>query len=717
MPMPWRPLLLATLLSWAVAPGSADAQTARAAPGAKVPSIDDLLNLRTVSTPRISPDGRWVAYVQTGADWTADAFVPQIWLVDVASGQRRQMTTHPKGASDPRWAPGSDWLAFSSPREDNRAQLYAMRPDGGEALRLTKTDTAIGAYGWSRDGRHIAFTAPDAESKAAKARTETYAAFEHVRRDQVFVHLHTLELTAALQAPQPGRRRTSGQAFSVGSFDWAPDGRHIAFSATLTPELARGDTADLYVVALWDAPAAAAGATDAKDAKDKVTRILSQPGPDTNPLYSPDGTHIAFTSAMGQAREPTRNARIAVVPAAGGTPRSLSDAFDEQPGLLAWASTGIWFAAAQRTAQQLFQLDPASGAIRRASGPDGAMLSAVSLTADSRTAAFVQASATALPEVAVASTTAQAVSSGTAWAARALTAQSTQIGGWNLATRELLQWTSRDGTPIEGVLIKPAGFDPGKRYPLLCIIHGGPTGTDRPALPDRTYYPVDIWAARGALVLKVNYRGSAGYGEAFRRLNIGNLGVGDAWDVISGVDHLVRLGWADPAKVATMGWSQGGYISAFLATSSRRFVAASVGAGISDWATYYYNTDITPFTLHYLGADPVADPAIYAKTSPVAYAKGASTPTLIQHGENDRRVPIANAYQLRQTLEDRGVPVEMVVYKGFGHGVDKPKAQRALMEHNLRWFNHHVFGDPLVWLTAEPDGPGTPGAADKTKAP
>ena len=672
---------------------------AQATPAAKAPGIDDLLNLRTVSTPRISPDGRWVAYVVTGADWAADAFVPQVWLAAVASGQCRQMTTHAKGASDPRWAPGSDWLAFSSLRDDSRAQLHAMRPDGGEALRLTKTETAITAYAWSRDGRRIAFTAPDDDSPALKARVETYAAFEQVRRDHVFVHLHTLDLAAALQAPQPGRRRTEGSSFSVGGFDWSPDGRHIAFSATVTPELAQSDSADLYVVTLADA----ADAADAAEVKDAVACIHSQPGPDTNPLYSPDGAHIAFTSAMGQADEPTRNARIAVLPAAGGTPRSLTDAFDEQPGLLAWNAAGLWFAGAQRSAQHLFHLNPDSGAVRRVSGPDGAMLSAVSLSADGRSAAFVQASATGLPEVAVSATTTATAP----WSARVLTAQSTQIDGWTLATRELLQWTSQDGTPIEGVLIKPAGFDPARRHPLLCVIHGGPTGTDRPALPDRTNYPVDLWAARGALVLKVNYRGSAGYGEAFRRLNIGNLGVGDAWDVISGVDHLVGLGWVDPARVATMGWSQGGYISAFLATSSQRFVAASVGAGISDWATYYYNTDITPFTRHYLGADPVADPAIYAKTSPVAYAKGATTPMLIQHGENDRRVPIANAHQLRQTLEDRGVPVEMMVYKGFGHGVDKPKAQRAVMEHNLRWFNHHVFGDPLVWLTAarEPAGP------------
>jgi len=288
-------------------------------------------------------------------------------------------------------------------------------------------------------------------------------------------------------------------------------------------------------------------------------------------------------------------------------------------------------------------------------------------------AAFTVASPTAMPEV--------QISPVAAWSPRTLTARTEQIAGWRLGTRELVRWTSKDGTLIEGVLIKPADFDPKRpnpRYPLLCVICGGPTAIDRPALPDRTNYPIDLWAARGALVLKVNYRGSAGYGEAFRTLNIGNLGVGDAWDVISGVDYLVAQGLVDAKKVATMGWSQGGYISAFLSTSSDRFVAASVGAGISDWATYYYNTDITPFTIHYLGADPVADPAIYAKTSPVTYAKQARTPTLIQHGENDRRVPIANAYQLRQTLEDRGVPVEMMVYKGFGHGVDKPKSTRAL---------------------------------------
>ena len=173
-----------------------------------------------------------------------------------------------------------------------------------------------------------------------------------------------------------------------------------------------------------------------------------------------------------------------------------------------------------------------------------------------------------------------------------------------------------------------------------------------------------------------------------------NLGIGDAWDVVSGVDSLIAKGIVDPARVGTMGWSQGGYISAFLATHERQpFKAISVGAGISDWMTYYVNTDIHPFTRQYLKATPWDDPAIYAKTSPITTIRQAKTPTLIQHGENDQRVPIPNAYELYQGLQDQGVPVKLIVYKGFGHGLNKPKAARAAMEHNLEWFNQYVFGE------------------------
>ena len=270
-----------------------------------------------------------------------------------------------------------------------------------------------------------------------------------------------------------------------------------------------------------------------------------------------------------------------------------------------------------------------------------------------------------------------------------------QLSALIVGTREVVSWKSKDGTTIEGVLVKPRDFSPSTKYPLLVVTHGGPTGIDRPILLETRYYPVDAWVGRGALVLKVNYRGSAGYGQAFRQLNVRNLGVGDAWDVVSGVDNLVQKGWVDPKRVGCMGWSQGGYISAFLTTSTTICAAVSVGAGISDWGTYYYNTDITPFTRQYLGGTPVDDPAVYAKTSPITYIAKAATPTLIQHGENDRRVPIANGFELRQALEDRGVPVEMLVYKGYGHGITKPRSQRAVMRHNFDWFNHYLWNDPV----------------------
>ena len=206
---------------------------------------------------------------------------------------------------------------------------------------------------------------------------------------------------------------------------------------------------------------------------------------------------------------------------------------------------------------------------------------------------------------------------------------------------------------------------------------------------------LDAFLAKGALVLEPNYRGSAGYGERFRSLNVRNLGIGDAWDVLSGIDALVQQGLVDRDRVGSMGWSQGGYISAFLTTRhSDRFKAISVGAGISDWMTYYVNTDIHPFTRQYLKATPWDDPRIYADTSPMTYIKQARTTTMIQHGKDDAREPIPNAFQLYQGLRDQNVPVQLSIFNGFGHGLTKPKANRAAMQQNLDWFTRYIWNQP-----------------------
>jgi dipeptidyl aminopeptidase/acylaminoacyl peptidase len=646
----------------------------------RVPTVEDLMALKSLGAARISPDGTRVAYTVTETDMEQDAYVTQIWLADVATGKSIQLTRGKKSCSGPAWSPDGRSLAFTSSRADDKSQVFVISPDGGEAVQLTKSETGVGGFALSPDGKTIAFTAADPVSKESKDRKDYYGDYDVVRREYTHSHVWTVDVAEALGAPQAGRRRTSGKAFTVGGFDWSPDGTKIAFGAALNPDLINGGTSDLYVLDL---------------AGDKVRKVVDQPGPDSSPLWSPDGRSILFSTAGGKRDYFARNIGLALVPVDGGAIRPLTGAFDENPGAIAWNADGIYFSAMQKTAGHLYRLDPESLQISRLSAPNEAMVSGFSFSKDGKRTAFQAATATALPEICV---------SEFPFKPRALTGMTDQVGGFVLGTREVIAWKSKDGTEIEGVLIKPADFDPAKKYALLCVIHGGPTGVDRPGLlsGDSRYYPSDIWAARGALILKVNYRGSAGYGAKFRILNYRNLGVGDAWDVLSGVDHLIKKGWVDASRVGCMGWSQGGYISAFLTTSSRAFKAISVGAGISNWATYYYNTDITPFTINYLGADPAADPAIYAKTSPMTYISKAATPTLIQHGEFDKRVPIPNAYELRQGLEDRGVPVEMVVYKGYGHGITKPKSMRAVMEHNLAWFNHYIFGDPRPELTAPP---------------
>jgi dipeptidyl aminopeptidase/acylaminoacyl peptidase len=366
--------------------------------------------------------------------------------------------------------------------------------------------------------------------------------------------------------------------------------------------------------------------------------------------------------------------------------RDLTSKFDEDPQPIDWGPDGIYFVALQRTSSHAFRLDPQSGGIQRISKPDSFFVGGVSFTKDFKTVAFTAADGTHLSEL--------FVSPVNDFSPRKLTDMTAQVRDWMLGTSELVRWKSKDGAEIEGVLHKPAGYDASKKYPLLVMIHGGPTGVSLPTLLASSYaYPIPIFLSKGALVLEPNYRGSAGYGAAFRALNVRNLGVGDMWDVMSGVDSLIAKGIADPNKLGSMGWSEGGYISAFLTTHTDRFKAISVGAGISDWMTYYVSTDITPFTRQYLGATPWSDPGIYAETSPITTIKQAKTPTLIQQGSNDKRVPVPDSYELYRGLQDENVASRLIFYTGFGHGVNKPKSRRALLQTNLDWFDHYIWGE------------------------
>jgi len=657
------------------------AQTTPIAPPKVAPTVDQILSLKRVASPEISPDGRWVAYTVRETNWDDNAYETEIWLADTASGGTRQLTNARKSSQSPAWSPDGSMLAFISDRTDKR-QIYLIKPTAGEADALTTLDDGIGSFAWSPDGRSIAYTATEPKSTAIKDREKKYGEFQVVEQDYRMTRLFVIDV-----ATKATRALTNGP-FTVGSFRWSPDGKSIAFDHRVNESPSSRGSTDISIVTVGNA---------------SIRKLVSQEGPDAHPVWSPDGSRIAFETSMANPAFYYTNSLIATIPASGGTPAVLTTAFDEDPSIVDWKPNGLFFSASQRTFSYLFRLDPDSKTIARLAAADAWVGSSFSLSRDGSKVAFLAADAKTVAEVFVAAMPASAGSARALQATR-LTDMNTQTVNWATSTLDVISWKSQDGATIEGVLHKPIGFDPSRKYPLLVVIHGGPTGVSRAVPFTSSTYPIDVWVPRGVLVLEPNYRGSAGYGEKFRALNVRNLGVGDAWDVLSGVDSLIEKGLVDPAKVGAMGWSQGGYISAFLAThDAARFKAISAGAGISDWMTYYVNTDIHPFTRQYLKATPWDDPEIYAKTSPITYIRQAKTPTLIQHGATDERVPLPNAYELYQGLQDNNVPTKLIVYQGFGgigHGPSKPKSHRATMDHNIEWFDQYLFQIPAKPTTA-----------------
>src|SRR5258706_5320090 len=507
-------LILCMTIAVAVAGTSALADSGR-----HVPTIDELLTIKSIGGAQISPDGHWVAYTVTNADFKQDAFVTQIWLAETGSkGRTLQLTRGEKSSTNPRWSPDGEWLAFTSNRIEDKNQIFVINPAGGEAVQLTKSETAISSFAWSEDGRSIAYTATEPVPQLSKDRKDYLGDYEVVRKDYNFAYLWTFDVSEALKGPLVGKQRTKKKDFSVDAFSWSHDGSKIAFSATLNPDLIQVVTSDVYLLNLAD---------------DAVTKLVSQLGPDSGPRWSPDDKQIVFSSTMGNTVFFASNSRLAVVPAAGGTPRSITDGFDENPNLLDWRPDGIYFTGQQKTASQLFRVDPTSGKVTRVSGPDSLMAGSFSFARDGRQLAFTAASPTSLNEV--------FISDAQKFSPRSLTNMTEQTKPLLLGTREVVSWKSTDGTTIEGILIKPANFDPAKKYPLLCVIHGGPPGNDRPGLvtPDAAHYTSDNSAAPGALILQVNHPGSAGYGGKHCQLHVGDVGGGHAWDVISWIDHLI----------------------------------------------------------------------------------------------------------------------------------------------------------------------------------
>jgi dipeptidyl aminopeptidase/acylaminoacyl peptidase len=630
---------------------------------AQVPTSTEALSMARPSSPSISPDGQRVAYVLSRTNWEDNAFEGDLYLAEIATGTSMRLTAGRKSSSNPTWSPDGKYLAFLSNR-DGKQQIYVLRVGGGEAYALTDHATGITDLEWKAQG-HLYFLAPDEESAAAKERKKKYGDLQVVEDDYTLTHAWRVPFS--LTPKQKSERLTEG-AFHVMAIAPTADDARLALVSKRNPDLSTLG-ARLEIL----------------DLKDKSRRLLAETRNGFgSPVWSPDHSKIALTTSGEVENSYYANTHIAVLDAAGGELRNITPNVDEQPQIAAWTGQGILFTTREKTSTAVYTTSADFKQVRRLSLPAGWIFSAITVSASERQAAFLGGRHGGHLDVYTTPLN--------SFEPKALTDLGAAWAKYKLAKREVVRWKSQDGTEIEGVLMSPAVMEPGKKYPLLVAIHGGPTGIDVPLVAPDSIYPLEQFVAKGAIVLRPNYRGSAGYGAKFRALNVRNLGVGDAWDVLSGVDALVARGIADPQRVGTMGWSQGGYISAFLATAhAERFRAISVGAGISNWVTYYVNTDIHPFTRQYLEATPWDDMEIYRKTSPMTYIKQAKAPVLIQHGDNDRRVPPPNAYELYQGLKDVGVPARLVVYKGFGHGINKPKEALHVLDENWNWFEKYVL--------------------------
>ncbi|KIC95301.1 S9 family peptidase [Flavihumibacter solisilvae] len=658
-------------------------------------SFEQWISLKGVGSPQISPDGKTIIYTVGTTDWANNSYDSEIWMV--RNGEPAvQLTRTAKGSSmAARFTPDNRFVSFLADRGD-KTQLYIIPVNGGEAFQVTKDDEGIGSYEWNNDGTQVVYTRQELESKLEKTTKERFGAFSVDGEEYRLSHLWILNfnLDSVLLAgqlpcyPKPdsaakdsskarlyecyklpvAKKLTEGN-FTVNGFAWSPDGKKILFNSQRNPMILSGSSSDIVVI----------------DVKTKKTdTLVKNPTGDFFGRWNTDGTAFTYSSAVNDSvSNYYKNNRLFIYELSTRSSREIATDIDENKYVADWNRQGLFVTALEKTKQKLYSVDPKTGRVKIVNMPYD-LIGSVAFSRNTDRVVVSARNYSGLNEI-YEGTMNQPL--------KKVTNNSAQIAGWNTPLNEVIEWKSSDGSSIEGVLSKPKNFTAGKRYPLLVVIHGGPTGIDIPDPATGYVYPLIQWVEKGALVLRVNYRGSAGYGEKFRSLNVRNLGVGDMWDVVSGVEYLDKQGMIDTARMGVMGWSQGGYISAFLATNTTMFKAISVGAGISNWVTYYVNTDITPFTRQYLQATPWNDMEIYLKTSPMTNINKASTPTLIQHGEFDKRVPIPNAYELYRGLQDRNVPSKLIVYKGFGHGINKPKERLAAIWHNWQWFNKYVFND------------------------
>jgi len=645
-------------------------------------TLVDIAELPRVLIPQLSPDGRTLVYMQSRADWKAGRPVWHIWRQDVGGGPPTQLTFSEGGdipaPGSMQWSPDGTTILFL-----RDGQIFLLAPGGGEPRALTRHATGVSAPSWTPDGSAVLFIAPDPrtseERERDRLRGDVYALDENYKQRQIW------KVAVATGAESPV---TAGDS-SVLDYRLSPDGTRIAMHRAPTPLPADAPRGDVWVM----------------DASGQNARMLTRNAvEESGAALSPDNTEVLFLADANERQEPYYNTKLFLIPAAGGTPRVALPDFPYAVDRAAWAPDGrsILVVANMGVHSEVFRVEVSTGRAQQLTDGQhyitasaggwqvvpGAGRIVVQLDEPTRFGDVWTIPLTGGPEPPT----------------RITSAFESLERNLALPRQERVEWKGADGATVEGLLFYPIDYRPGTRYPLVVQMHGGPQESDKfgagPGLL-QNYFPV--LAARGYAVLRPNYRGSAGYDDAFYRDVVGRYFRNMHLDVMAGVDALVRQGIADPDRLVLMGWSAGGHLTNKLITMTDRFKAASSGAGVAQWMSMYAQTDTRTSRTIWFGGTPWQKDApfdAYWNNSPLKDVAAVKTPTLFFAGENDPRVPMAQSVEMYRALQSNAVPTRLLVAPREGHQWGELRHLLFKANTELEWFEKYARGRTYVWEQA-----------------